>query len=48
MSSVTERELDQHLASSTVLDGVTHCFLRDPVKLSRYRRANRRRKRRWL
>ena len=30
----TERELDQHLASSTVLESVTHCFLRDAVKLS--------------
>src|SRR4029453_7366018 len=39
----TERKLDDHLASSTVLDSVTHCLLRDAVKLSRYRRANRRR-----
>ena len=29
----TERELDEHLASSTVLESVTHCFLRDAVKL---------------
>ena len=33
---MTACELDQHLASSTVLDSVTHCFLSNPVKLSRY------------
>jgi hypothetical protein len=33
-AAITERELDQHLASSTVFDSVTHCFLRDSVTLS--------------
>ena len=30
----TERELDEHLPGRTVFDGVTHCFLRDAIKLS--------------
>ena len=29
-----ESEIDLHLASRTVLDSVTHCFLSDPVKLT--------------
>jgi hypothetical protein len=33
-TGVADRELDQHLACSTVLESVTHCFLRDAVKLS--------------
>ena len=31
--TITECELYQHLASSAVFEGVTHCFLRDAVKL---------------
>ena len=32
--AMTECELDQYLASSAMLDRVTHRLLRDPVKLS--------------
>src|SRR6516164_9411828 len=34
-------ELDQYFAGSTMFDGITHCLLRDPIKLSCRRRANR-------
>ena len=38
--TVAECELDQYLASSTMLDRVTYSFLSNSVKLSRYRRTN--------
>jgi len=38
--AMTECELDQHLASSTVFHSVTHRFLSNPVKLSRNGGAN--------
>src|SRR5262245_19421830 len=37
---MTERELDQHLASSTMLHSITHRFLSNPVHLSRHRRTD--------
>src|SRR5262245_32069599 len=39
--AIAKCELDQYFARSTVLDCITHRFLRDPIKLSRYRRTNR-------
>ena len=38
--SMTERELNKHLASSTMLHRVTRRFLSNPVKLSRDRRTD--------
>src|SRR5262249_21333642 len=39
--AIAKCELDQYFASSTMFDCITHCLLRDSVKLSCYRRANR-------